>query len=230
MAEHTAQDMRDFRVCIDRTPPPKGQGERMALVKEVTWQSGDVITIGFLDGDPDVQERVRKTAEEWEGYANLKLRFGDVDDADIRISFEEQGSWSYLGTVCRRIGSGEPTMNYGWLTPDSSDDEVNRVVLHEFGHALGCIHEHQNPAGGIKWNKPVVYAYYGGPPNNWTKEQVDTNLFALYEEELTVHTEFDPHSIMLYPIDKRFTLDGMEVDLNTVLSERDKEFIRETYP
>lgn len=230
MTDDTPENMRDIRACIDRMPPPKGHGERMALVKEVTWQPGDIIQVGFLDGDPGVQKKVRKTAEEWMDFANLKLRFGDVDDADIRISFKERGSWSYLGTVCRRIRKPEPTMNYGWLTPDSSEDEVNRVVLHEFGHAFGCIHEHQNPAGGIKWNKPVVYAYYGGPPNNWSKEQVDNNLFALYAEELTVHTEFDRESIMLYPIDKRFTLDGLEVGLNTDLSERDKEFIAETYP
>ena len=25
-------------------------------------------------------------------------------------------------------------MNFGWLTPSSSDDELQRVVLHEFGH------------------------------------------------------------------------------------------------
>lgn len=229
MAHYTFEDMRDFRICIDRTPPPKGRGERMALVKDLTWQPGDIIQIGFLDGDPEVQEGVRQAAEEWMDYANLRLRFGDVDDADVRISFNGQGSWSYLGTVCRQIPSPEPTMNYGWLTPDSSDDEVNRVVLHEFGHALGCIHEHQNPAEGIKWNKPVVYAYYGGPPNNWSKDQVDNNLFAVYDRELTVHSEFDPESIMLYPIDKRFTLDGLEVGLNTALSEKDKEFIAQTY-
>jgi len=30
------------------------------------------------------------------------------------------------------------------------------TVLHEFGHALGLIHEHQNPAsGGFKWNREV---------------------------------------------------------------------------
>ena len=49
-------------------------------------------------------------------------------------------------------------MNYGWLTPDSDDDELRRVVLHEFGHALGLIHEHQNPEGGIEWNEPAVKA------------------------------------------------------------------------
>ena len=37
-------------------------------------------------------------------------------------------------------------MNYGWLEPDTELREYQRVVRHEFGHALGMIHEHQNPA------------------------------------------------------------------------------------
>jgi len=44
-----------------------------------------------------------------------------------------------------------PTMNFGWLNEDSDEDEYSRVVLHEFGHSLSCIHEHQHPANGIPW-------------------------------------------------------------------------------
>jgi hypothetical protein len=56
-------------------------------------------------------------------------------------------------------------------------------VLHEFGHALGLIHEHQNPVGGIQWNKPAVYADLGGPPNFWGKATVDNNMFATYAKD-----------------------------------------------
>ena len=68
-------------------------------------------------------------------------------------------------------------MNFGWLRPGTPLEEYMRVVLHEFGHALGLIHERQNPSGGIQWNKPVVYRYYQGPPNFWVPQQVDINLF-----------------------------------------------------
>ena len=121
-------------------------------------------------------------------------------------------------------------MNFGWLTQDSSPDEVSRVVLHEFGHALGCVHEHQNPAGGIQWNRAAVYEYYGGPPNNWSTAEIEHNIFQTYDEDLTVHTQVDPESIMMYPIPRDFTLDRFETELNTQLSPIDEEFIRRAYP
>jgi hypothetical protein len=121
-------------------------------------------------------------------------------------------------------------MNYGWLEPDSSDDEYFRVVLHEFGHALACIHEHQNPAGGIPWDEDRVYAYYGGPPNHWEKARTFQNLLKKYDGELTQFSEFDRDSIMLYPIPNDLTIGDFEVGWNRRLSESDKRMIAEMYP
>jgi hypothetical protein len=219
-----------IKVCIDRRPPPKTDAERLALVTGSKWQPGDAIRVVFMDGDPAVQEKVKRVAETWTKLANVKFYFVQDPKADIRISFNQRGSWSYIGRGCLDVPSDEPTMNYGWLTPESTDDEVRRVVLHEFGHALACIHEHQNPAGGINWNKPAVYAYFAGPPNSWPKERVDQNLFATYSKDLTSYSALDRNSIMMYPIPKEFTLDGFEVGLNTDLSGTDKEFIRQMYP
>lgn len=218
-----------LRVCIDRFVPPPTLKERMALIKDAKWGSGDAIRVMFMNGDPAVQKRVEKQAQEWTNHANLTLFFGNDPGADIRISFHLKGSWSYIGKQCKTIPKSKPTMNYGWLTSSSTDEEVRRVVLHEFGHALGCIHEHQNPAGGIQWNKPAVYKYFAGPPNKWSPEQVDQNLFKPYDESLTVHTKLDRDSIMMYPIPKAFTLDGFEVGLNKALSPTDIAYISEQY-
>lgn len=195
------------------------------------WTEGAGIRAVFLDGDLSLQERVKRVALTWFDYANLDLYFvTDAPRPDIWISFSQPGSWSYIGRDCLNVPPGEPTMNFGWLTPDSPDDEVSRVVLHEFGHALGCIHEHQNPAGGIPWNKPAVYAYYSGPPNHWSQALVDRNVFQAYDADLTVHSQVDPDSIMMYPIPRSLTLGGFAVGLNTQLSPTDKQFIRKAYP
>jgi serralysin len=222
---------RKVRACIDRKVVPKPGNERMALVRASLWPHRHNIRVAFLDGDSSLHERVRKAALTWLDYANLSLYFVTaVNQADIRISFRQPGSWSYIGTECRSIPADQATMNYGWLTLESPTDEVARVVLHEFGHALGCIHEHQNPVGGIRWNRAEVYEYYGGAPNNWSEADIDRNILQAYDEDLTVHSQVDPESIMMYPIPRSLTLDGFEVDLNTQLSLTDKEFIRKAYP
>ena len=80
--------------------------DKAALLKETQWDSGDVITVSFLDGDPGVQEKVKRYAQEWTapGMANLTLEFRrDTNDTLIRISFRYAGSWSVLGKTCKRI-------------------------------------------------------------------------------------------------------------------------------
>jgi len=201
-----------------------------AVIIGKLWKPGMTLRVRFLDGDPTVQQRLQPYAHEWSKYANIKFEFGNDPNAEIRISFKQRGSWSYLGTDALGIARNQATMNYGWLTPTTADDEYSRVVVHEFGHALACIHEHQNPAAEIPWDKPAVYRYYGGPPNNWTKQQVDINLFQTYDEETTNFSAFDPKSIMLYPVPNEFTIGDFEVGWNRVLSETDKQFIATNYP
>jgi len=122
-------------------------------------------------------------------------------------------------------------MNFGWLQPDTPNEEYSRVVTHEFGHALALIHEHQNPAAKIPWNREAVYKYFQGPPNHWTREQVDINVFTRYSADITRYTAYDPASIMIYPIPVEFVSDiSYAVGWNKVLSETDKQYISSLYP
>ncbi|MEI5908214.1 M12 family metallopeptidase [Bacillus spongiae] len=218
-----------IKACIDKLPP-QSQNE-IAILNQYRWEPGQTIHVRFLEGDPTVQEKVIKYAKKWEEHANIRFEFGNEQNAEIRISFDENdGSWSYLGTYCKNIPLNEATMNYGWLTPSTPEVEYSRVVLHEFGHALGCIHEHQNPTTNIPWNKEAVYRYYMGPPNYWSKEAVDHNIFARYSKTITSFTTFDPTSIMLYSIQNELTIEDYEVVGGVTLSDKDKEFIQRIYP
>ena len=236
---------KEIQTCIDRSLP-KTWGDRAyaqackktrlnvrpkgAVVRKKLWKPGRVLRVRYLDGDPAVQRRVEPFAHQWSQFANIKFVFGADPDAEIRISFLGTGSWSYIGTDALGIPKNQPTMNFGWLKPDTAESEYSRVVVHEFGHALGFIHEHQNPVGEIPWDKPKVYAYYAGPPNRWSKQQTDVNLFQRYSAAETNFTAFDTKSIMLYPIPNDFTIGDFEVGWNTKLSDMDKEFVAITYP
>jgi serralysin len=207
---------------------------RQAMLRETMWIPGSTITVSFLDGDKAVQKRVRQAALAWTAplMANLTLVFLKTKTrGDIRISFRYSGSWSVLGTSCKQVTNRrQPTMNFGWLDRETPDDELRQVVLHEFGHALGLIHEHQNPVNGIQWNREQVIEDLSGPPNNWPLDVIEFNMFHPFDVHETNAIALDKDSIMMYPIPAGWTLDGFASGFNTDLSPMDRQFIRAQYP
>lgn len=234
MRRAVAENPNNAPVYLPRAVPPGVMPDiphvSLAGITGKLWQPGRTLRVRFLDGDPDLQTRVPPFAHVWSEHAGITFEFGSDPEAEIRISFQNQGSWSYIGTDALVIPQNQPTMNFGWLNRATPNDEVGRVVTHEFGHALGCIHEHQNPAASIPWDREVVYRYYQGAPNFWTREQVDINLFTRYDADTTQFSEFDPASIMLYPIPNEFTIGDFEVGWNSTLSPTDKRYISTLYP
>ncbi len=83
-------------------------------------------------------------------------------------------------------------MNFGWFTDDTTDEEIRRTALREFGHALGLIHEHQQPMANIPGDVPRLYAWYS-KNQGWDKAKVDANVFAKYDPVTST-------SIMQYPM------------------------------
>ncbi len=237
-AASSDQVATDERVDNVRIRPLAGSGRpgefgraRAAVERMKLWDNGRHLRVTFIDGLPEVKAKVEAIAKEWETIANLHLDFVASGASDIRISFAEQGfSWSTVGTDALTVGARAATMNYGWLDPSTSLREYQRVVRHEFGHALGMIHEHQNPAaqGQIPWDKEKVYAHYA--QQGWSRDDVDFNLFALYAEDSTNHTAFDPSSIMEYAIPDSLTVGSYSIGWNTDFSATDVEFMRRQYP
>lgn len=237
-------------ICIDRIVPYSyspartnakraikaagGDFAHMALVRLNMWENGTTLNCRFLGGSPTQRKRVESFAHQWEEFANIKFRFIEAGDAQIRIAFiPNGGSWSAVGNealIEKYFPHYQPTMNFGWLNDDTEDEEYSRVVLHEFGHALGCIHEHQQPHSPLQWNEQAVYEYFSGYPNFWSPEEIKHNIFDRYSVTETNSTEFDRNSIMLYGFPASFFINWQGTPNNTVLSETDKKYIAEMYP
>jgi hypothetical protein len=206
----------------------------MAVITAKSWPAGAQLKCRFLEGSPTQQAKVVREAKRWEEYANIHIEFVTTSDEQVRIAFQAgQGSWSAIGVDAlesKYFPADAPTMNFGWLNDDTDDTEYERVVVHEFGHALGCIHEHQSPHEHLKWNVEAVYAQFSGPPNSWTKEEIDSNILQKYSAQGINATIFDRHSIMLYQFPAELFLDHVATPLNTELSAKDKAFIAQMYP
>jgi predicted Zn-dependent protease len=206
-----------------------------AIVTNRRWKPGQTIRIKFLNGDPAFQELVKQYAAEWLNYANLKFEYVPAtENADIRIAFRWKngsGAWSYLGLDSQsftKAGQGEPSMHFGWATLPNAET-AKRNILHEFGHALGLIHEQLSPASTISWDLPKVYKYYIDLMG-YTKEETDQFIINKYSATQTNYSEYDPLSIMHYDIDPALTTDGIGVRAMNDLSRTDMVSINEWYP
>ena len=116
----------------------------------------------------------------------------DVNESDVRISFNRNsGCWSLLGTdAMDEKDLSKSTMNFAWFDVST--------VMHEFGHMLGMIHEHQNPKGkGIEWNEKAVFKW-AGETQQWNAEKTQKNILDKYDKKDINGSDFDPLSIMLY--------------------------------
>lgn len=225
-----------------------------AFFTKKLWKQGSKITIGFLDkgnqiprttmqaleagGDTEeqidplqktteklpVQQAVKKIVKERiQPLVNLRLEFvDDPTQANIRISFDpDGGAWSLVGTDALHQKTGA-TMNLGWFDAPT--------VMHEFGHMLGMIHEHQNPRGEkIKWNDAAVYKW-AKATQGWSEKMTEQNIIDRYDISSINGSNFDPQSIMLYFFPGSLTTNNKGTHQNLELSGLDVEWISKMYP
>lgn len=150
----------------------------------------------------------------------------DITQLPICSSFPmsvEEAQEPQIGTLLRKVSRKGAASMY---LPSSGDRGVG---LHEFGHALGLMHEPLNPLAPIQWNRQAVYEYYRRIAG-WDKAMVDSNVLAVLQLDQSNYTLFDRNSIMIYEIPAELTLNDFRVQGNSVLSATDKKFIAEKYP
>ena len=253
------KDITESKICVQKILPhhqtefneihssgKDTQKLQAAFFTKKIWPKGSKITIGFLDNgdniqrnnlsnsnnlDPlqnevdqlSVQEAVKKVVtERIKPLVNLDISFVDnAEQANVRISFDPNGgAWSLVGTDHLGQTSGA-TMNLGWFDVPTT--------IHEFGHVLGMIHEHQNPYGQtIMWDETKVLEW-AKETQGWNEETTNENIIKKYDKNSINGSNFDPLSIMLYFFPSDLTLNNTGTKQNFRLSSEDVIWIDRVY-
>jgi hypothetical protein len=229
-----------------------------AFFAKKLWQKGSSIKIGFLGDPPDrkiqkniipyskdldpLQEKFQKefqtkgnnfsiinaiksiVQERIMPLVNLDISFTDISQANVRVSFDSSGgAWSLVGTDhLEEIDPNTATMNLGWFDV--------ATTIHEFGHVIGMIHEHQNPLGQrIMWNEKKVIEW-AKETQGWSEETTRQNIIDKYDKNSINGSSFDPLSIMLYFFSPDLTTNNIGTQQNFRLSGQDVLWINKIYP
>ncbi|MFD3496953.1 M12 family metallopeptidase [Streptomyces sp. NPDC058678] len=185
-------------------------------------------------GPKDQRDVVRECFEEWQdlGIGVSFAEVGDRSEAELRIGFQlGDGSWSTVGKDALQVGLNERTMNFGW---DLTAPGERGTALHEIGHGLGMLHEHQSPFAGIHWDDEAVYADLAGPPNFWSRDRTFFNILRKLDPREVNGSVWDPQSIMEYPFEAGLILEPEQYRAGLhppgTLSAADKEYVLRWYP
>ncbi|MFA7764247.1 hypothetical protein [Streptomyces sp. NRRL S-448] len=261
-----------------------GGGLEFLVTDIARWTPGATLKVAFLDGDDQLHADIAGATAQITDSCNLKLDFGHDEAtgtfrrwttadtafaAEIRVSFDLAGFFSLVGTdsTDRTIGAGGGPVggNPGQRSLNLGRFAVNRpatwegTVRHEFLHALGFHHSHQNMRGTcegeFRWDdavgyvpttnadgvfvadaqgrQPGIYTFLAGEPNKWPRAKVDHNLRTENDPDV-VAGPFDSRSVMLYrfpPFFYKSTPSSCAPSGNGQnLSDDDKRGLRLLYP
>ena len=222
---------------IERQAKAAGEDLQGFFRGDKLWEKKSTVRVAFLGGSDELCEQIAAVADRWTKHGNLKFSFRDDGKirrwsprdqdyvAEIRVAFSERGLWSLIGkdsTNPKIAGPSQQTMNLEDFDKGFPAD-WDGTVLHEFGHAIGLLHEHQRPLDGCDFRfdddpgymltldkqdqatidkdkrRPGLITRLGSAPNYWSEATVRANLEKISSSQAHVGKQpFDRQSIMLY--------------------------------
>ena len=205
----------------------------IAVVSSKWWgHAGAKLDVAFMEQTPaDLKARILEHANAWGEFANVKFTLtGNPNNAHVRITREGNGYWSYLGRDILGINVSQPTMCLQGFTMGMPESEFKRVVRHEFGHTLGCPHEHARP-GIVSKLDPQKTIAWGRQVLGWNEQMVRQQILTpLNEASLMGSPETDEESIMTYQLPASITVDGRPILGGKDFTPTDRKYMATFYP
>lgn len=212
----------------DSVLPP----ESITFLKSKFWPNGSRLRVAFSGGSAAVNAKVLQYASLWSKYANIDfVDVGPADAWDILVGYSQPGYWSLIGTdspYARRQGG--PSLNLqGFDSGRVPESEWSRVVCHEFGHALGAMHEQMRPEVTARLDADACYAYFART-QGWDRAMVDAQILTPLDIGTTVFSPEDDTSIMMYAFPAEVTRDRRPIVGGDHINDLDGRTIGLVYP
>ncbi|KAF9461764.1 hypothetical protein BDZ94DRAFT_793381 [Collybia nuda] len=199
------------------------------------WPNGQVLTYRFIDGHPNQHAKVAEVISKWSHFANITFKLLDEEttppSAVIVISFKsEWGCWGFVGTNALTAAGSPFTMALGGVSESPNITQRDRAfILHQFGHALGLVHEHLSPSetDAVALKEGLISKFYSSRnPDASVGKYIDTCINA----SVTNYAAPDLSSVMVYAIPGEFNEGNFTVEPNATFSPLDKAFMVINYP
>lgn len=211
---------------------PPGVMTPMALTLLVSKYWGpepEEFSVSFMEDVPsDLRERIVEHMNAWS--ERIGKSFAETNGVgQVRITLEDEGYWSFLGTDVALIPKDQPTMSLEGFSTRTPEREYRRVVRHETGHTLGFPHEHMRRELVDRIDRQKAFKYFL-ETQGWDKKTVEQQVLTPLEETSIIGTPADQDSIMCYQLPGIITKDGKPINGGLDINETDYAFAEVLYP
>lgn len=184
---------------------------------------------------PYFRSLLELAASEW-------MRYGAVDFRILSENSREKADFevNFIAPVIERnsrLGrSSHGSVEYGAklinlnLPSDTTRGSHYKVTLHELGHVLGFMHEHQHPEREFSFNFDLLMKNCGLGSSDICRSSIEYNNMKTFSGSKYILKDYDPKSIMHYGVQPPLILENLQILESMSLSLGDKIAAADVYP